>query len=87
MLTVIVNTSIFIGVFTDLKINYRNIKIVVNRIELEVCMGEKIYKTMKSVGSFNLVMGILLIISGITTGVLFIAKGARLLKDKSELMF
>ena len=62
MLTIIVNTSIFIGVFTDLKINYRNIKIVVNRIELEVCMGEKIYKTMKSVGSFNLVMGILLII-------------------------
>ena len=47
----------------------------------------KIYKTMKSVGSFNLVMGILLIVSGITTGVLFIAKGARLLKDKSELMF
>ena len=50
-------------------------------------MGEKIYKTMKSVGSFNLVMGILLIVSGITTGVLFIAKGARLLKDKSELMW
>lgn len=50
-------------------------------------MGEKIYKTMKSVGSFDLVMGILLIVSGITTGVLFIAKGARLLKDKSELMF
>ena len=54
---------------------------------MEVCMGENVYKTMKSVGSFNLVMGILLIISGITTGVLFIAKGARLLKDKSELMF
>lgn len=50
-------------------------------------MGEKIYKTMKSVGSFNLIMGILLIISGITTGIMFIAKGAKLLKDKSELIF
>ena len=47
-------------------------------------MGEKIYKTMKSVGAFNIVMGILLIIAGAGAGVLIITKGARLLKDKSE---
>ena len=50
-------------------------------------MGEKIYKTMKSVGAFNIVMGILLIIAGAGAGVLIITKGERLLKDKSELIF
>lgn len=50
-------------------------------------MGEKVYKTMKSVGAFNIVMGILLIVSGVAAGTLVIAKGAKLLKDKSELTF
>lgn len=48
---------------------------------------EKIYKTMKSVGSFNVVLGILMIVSGIAFGILVIAKGAKLLKHKSEIMF
>lgn len=48
---------------------------------------EKIYKAMKSVGSFNVVLGILMIVSGIAFGILVIAKGAKLLKDKSEIMF
>lgn len=50
-------------------------------------MGEKIYKTMKSVGAFNIVMGILIIVAGIAAGVLVIANGARLIRDKSELIF
>lgn len=50
-------------------------------------MGEKLYKTMKSVGAFNVVMGILLIVSGIVTGVMVITKGARLLRDKTEILF
>jgi len=50
-------------------------------------MGENIYKTMKSVGAFNIVMGILLIVSGASAGTLIITKGARLLKDKSEIIF
>ncbi len=48
---------------------------------------EKIYHTMKSVGVWNLVMGILLIVAGIISGILLILNGARLLKKKSELMF
>lgn len=48
---------------------------------------EKIYKAMKSVGSFNVVLGILMIVSGIAFGILVIAKGAKLLKHKSEIMF
>ena len=50
-------------------------------------MGEKIYKTMKSVGAFNIVMGILLIVTGICTGILVMTNGSRLLKDKSEIIF
>lgn len=48
---------------------------------------EKIYKTMKSVGVWNLVLGILMIIAGIISGVLLILNGAKLLKKKSDLLF
>lgn len=50
-------------------------------------MVEKVYKTMKSVGASNIVMGILLIIIGIATGVVLIARGAKLLHDKAGLTF
>ena len=53
----------------------------------EVRMAEKVYKTMKSVGAFNLVMGILLIVAGIVSGVAVIVNGAKLLNDKSDLTF
>lgn len=48
---------------------------------------EKVYKTMKSVGVFNVVVGILMILSGIIFGVTVIVKGGHLLKRKSDLMF
>jgi hypothetical protein len=50
-------------------------------------MMEKIYHTMKSVGVWNLVMGILLIVAGIFAGVSLILNGAKLLKKKSDLLF
>lgn len=50
-------------------------------------MSEKIYTTMKSVGVWNLVMGILLIIAGVSGGVLMIIGGGKLLKKKSEILF
>jgi hypothetical protein len=50
-------------------------------------MMEKIYHTMKSVGVWNLVMGILLIVAGIVSGTLLILNGAKLLKKKSDLLF
>ena len=50
-------------------------------------MAEKVYTTMKSVGVFNIVMGILMIVFGIAVGVTVITKGARLLHDKSHLLF
>lgn len=50
-------------------------------------MMEKIYGTMKSVGIWNLVLGILLIVSGLMAGIFMIVNGAKLLKKKSELLF
>ena len=50
-------------------------------------MSEKVYKTMKKVGAWNIAFGILLIVIGVTIGVLQIVHGGNLLKDKKELMF
>lgn len=58
-----------------------------NNKKQEVICVEKVYKAMKSVGSFNVVLGILMIVSGIAFGVLIIAKGAKLLKHKSDILF
>lgn len=48
---------------------------------------ESAYKTMKSGGVFNLVMGILIIVAGLAAGVALIVNGARLLARKSDLLF
>lgn len=50
-------------------------------------MMEKIYNTMKSVGVWNLVLGIVLILSSLTAGIFLIVNGAKLLKKKSDLLF
>ena len=42
---------------------------------------------MAQAGAGNLVIGILLIVVGLVTGILTIVNGARLLKSKSELIF
>lgn len=50
-------------------------------------MSEKIYKSMKMTGAWNIALGIVMIVVGVSTGVLAIVNGARLLKDKSEILF
>lgn len=50
-------------------------------------MSERIYHTMKSVGVGNLVVGILIMVLGIASGIAIIVNGARLLHKKSDLMF
>ena len=49
-------------------------------------MNEKIYKTMSSAGAAGLVLGILTLVTGIVTGILMIINGARLLKEKSDIL-
>lgn len=50
-------------------------------------MEEKIYKTMGSTGASTLALGICILAGGITAGVLLIVNGARLLKNKSKMIF
>lgn len=49
--------------------------------------NEKTYKTMVHVGAGDLVLGIIVLVTGIVAGTLMIVNGARLLKRKSDLMF
>lgn len=50
-------------------------------------MNEKVYKTMKRVGSWNIVFGILLITFGIAIGVMQIIHGGKLLAHKKDITF
>ena len=50
-------------------------------------MNEKIYKLMSSSGAGSLAIGIIVMVTGITTGVLLIISGARLLRRKDDLLF
>ena len=50
-------------------------------------MSEQAYKTVKSVGVFNLIFGILTIAIGIGTGICMIITGGKLLKKKSNILF
>ncbi|HIV34015.1 MAG TPA: hypothetical protein IAA11_02050 [Candidatus Blautia intestinigallinarum] len=47
-------------------------------------MNEKVYKTMSHAGSGSLVLGILVLVTGMVSGILMIINGAKLLKRKYE---
>lgn len=49
--------------------------------------NEKTYKTMKTVGGGNIALGIIVIVTGIVSGILMVVNGARLLKTKKEITF
>lgn len=49
-------------------------------------MNEKIYKTMASSGAGSLSLGIVVLVTGLVTGILMIVNGARLLRRKSEIL-
>lgn len=50
-------------------------------------MNEKTYKAMNTTGAGSIVIGIVVLISGVVCGVLSIINGARLLRKKSEIIF
>lgn len=50
-------------------------------------MNEKVYKVMTGVGIGNLVVGVVIIAAGLACGILSIVNGARLLKNKSDIIF
>ena len=49
-------------------------------------MNERIYKTMANPGAGSLALGIVVLVTGLVTGVLMIVNGARLLKRKSDIL-
>lgn len=49
-------------------------------------MNEKIYKTMSYSGSWNLAIGITVMVVGIAAGVMLIINGVRLIKQKYQIM-
>ena len=49
-------------------------------------MNEKIYKTMARRGAGSLALGIVVLVTGLVTGILMIVNGARLLRRKSEIL-
>jgi hypothetical protein len=46
-------------------------------------MDEKLYKTVSAAGVWSLVMGIVTIVTGITTGVLLLVTSAKILKGRN----
>ncbi len=50
-------------------------------------MTEKVYKSMKLVGAANIALGIIILVTGLATGIIAIIGGSKLLKSKNELMF
>ena len=50
-------------------------------------MEEKAYKIMGLTGGLNITLGVIAIVAGITSGVLLIVGGGRLLAAKSKLLF
>ena len=50
-------------------------------------MNEKIYKTMSRCGAGSIALGIIVLVTGVASGVLRLVSGARLLKRKTEITF
>lgn len=50
-------------------------------------MEEKLYRTMRGTGATNIVVGVLALVLGITSGILLIISGAKLLARKSHILF
>ena len=50
-------------------------------------MNEKVYKTMKKVGGFNIAFGIVLITVCLAVGIMQIIHGGKLLAHKNDITF
>ena len=48
---------------------------------------EKIYKSMKHAGASSIALGVIMIVLGLTIGILTIINGAKRLKNKSGITF
>lgn len=53
----------------------------------EDLMDEKIYKAMGRAGALSIILGVVLIVVGLTSGILLLISGGRLLIGKSKILF
>lgn len=51
------------------------------------CMQEKVYHTMRNIGIWNIVLGIVTMVLAIGVGVIMLVGGSKLLSHKSDLTF
>ncbi len=49
-------------------------------------MNEKVYKTIGFSGAANLAIGICILVTGVTSGILLILNGAKLLKSRKKIL-
>ena len=49
--------------------------------------NEAIYKSMSFAAVVNIIFGVLLIVTGLSCGILMLISGGKLLHDKSKMMF
>ena len=50
-------------------------------------MDEKIYKAMGRAAALSIILGVVLIVVGLTSGILLLISGGRLLIGKSKILF
>ncbi|MCI6675457.1 MAG: hypothetical protein MSG78_00805 [Clostridiales bacterium] len=50
-------------------------------------MNEKYYRLMSQIGGGSIALGVIVLVTGIVTGILMIVNGARLLVNKKNLIF
>lgn len=48
---------------------------------------ENVYKTMRNAGAWNIAIGIIVLVTGVSLGILSIVNGGALLKRKSQITF
>ena len=58
-----------------------------NRKAKEMSPMEKVYKTMRNAGACSIVIGSVMIVTGLAAGIMAIVSGAALLRRKSEITF
>ena len=50
-------------------------------------MEERTYKTMGGSGALNIALGVVVLVVGVASGVLLMISGAKLLADRSKILF
>ena len=49
-------------------------------------MSEKVYRTMGDAGASGIAVGVVVLVTGIVSGILLIVQGARLLKNRKSVL-